>query len=143
MGNQNDRLGVTPLQSSSRPLRRLGMSTRDAEEEFDFLLNLLASDGIGPDPGQPRGASGDGDGDDRGVRVQRGSDGRLDLGQVKAFYESKNMRGGVGETREPVSTDRPRNSTGLSIALSAQTFGPCLAYPTRFHLGFRVFRMLD
>lgn len=104
---------ATSAQSSSRPLRRLGMSTRDAEEEFEFLLNLLASDGVGPDPGQPRGAPGDEpDDDDRGVRVQRGTDGRLDLGQVRAFYESKNMRGGLEETRGPVSTDRPRNNTG-------------------------------
>ena len=112
------------------------MSTRDAEEEFEFLLNLLASDGAGPDPGQARGASGDKD-DDRGVRVQRGSDGRLDLGQVKAFYESKNVRAGegagkgVGETRDPVPTDRPRNTPGSSTPLPAQTFRPRFAFDMR------------
>lgn len=74
------------------------------EEEFEYLVNLLASDGVecessGPmmpqgTPGiatQPHKGNGGGDG---GPNIQRGIDGKLDLGRVKAFYESKNSRTG-------------------------------------------------
>jgi len=105
------------------------MSTRDADEEFEFLLNFLASDGVDPDldPDPRRGAavasSRKGDDGDRSFRTQRGSDRKLDLGQVKAFYENKNMRAGkgvgkgmgrgVGVTDDPGLTDHSRNHSGL------------------------------
>jgi len=94
------------------------MSTRNTDEEFEFLLNLLASDGVEPGPDlQPLGAG-------AGPRIRRGSDGKLDLGQVKAFYEKKNL--GVGKemgkgagvgtvTDDPGLTDHSRNHSGLPI----------------------------
>ena len=115
------------------------MPTRNADEEFEFLLNFLASDGVDPDPEPPRGAaagSRKGDDGDRSLRVQRGSDGKLDLGQVKAFYESKNTRGGKGVRKEmgrgvtgsPGFTDHSRNHSGLSIVPHARTLSsPCIA----------------
>lgn len=63
--------------------------TPEADEDFEFLVNLLASDGADPD--HPTRATGS-----QQVGIQRGSDGKLDLGQVKAFYENKNMGVGVG-----------------------------------------------
>lgn len=87
------------------------MPTRDTDEEFEFLLNLLASDGADHDP--PLGATGSQKADvDRGPRIQRGSDGRVDLGQVKAFYERKNAT--MGPLRDsPGLTDHSRNHSGL------------------------------
>ena len=84
--------------------------TQDADEDFEFLVNLLASDGADHDTpplvtGSKRA--------DRGLRIQRGSDGRLDLGQVKAFYENKNM--GVrtaGEKDGPGVMGRSRIPSG-------------------------------
>ena len=108
------------------------MSTRDADEEFEFLLNFLASDGVDPDPdpdpyrGAATASSRKGDDGDHSFRIQKGSDGKLDLGQVKAFYESKNnmragkgvgkgMSRGVGVTDDPGLTDHSRNHSGLYI----------------------------
>ena len=109
--------------SSSLSLRG-PMALRDgADDEFEFLLNFLASDGVNPDPnpGPPRGTaagSRKGGEDDRSLRIQMGSDGKLDLGQVKAFYEGKNVRAGKGPmTDGPGFTDHSRNHPGLFFLL--------------------------
>jgi hypothetical protein len=108
------------------------MSSRDAGEEFEFLLNFLASDGVDPDiPDSLRGAAASsrkGDDDDRSFKAQKGADGNFDLGQVRAFYESKNIRGGkgagkgmgrgVGMTDDPMLADHSRNHSGLFIVSS-------------------------
>lgn len=123
------------------------MSTGGADEEFEFLLNLLASDGAGLDLDPPRGAtdSRKGDNDDRGFGIQRGPDGKLDLGQVKAFYESKKMRvgkeaekgigRGVGVTGDPGSTDHSQNRPGSSTVLSRLNLELALycAFVVRIH----------
>lgn len=89
------------------------MPARDAEEEFEFLVNLLASDGAEPDP--PVGCQEGGAGS--GVRI--GSDGKLDLGQVKAFYERKNAGHGKEKEKEKGFAEGPglanysRNRSGL------------------------------
>lgn len=98
------------------------MPARDAEEEFEFLVDLLASDGVEPEPSL--GAAGSRKSDSAAFGIQRGSDGKLDLGQVKAFYEKKNMGGGRGTEKAGGigltdglgrSTDYPPNhSEGLS-----------------------------
>jgi hypothetical protein len=85
------------------------MGGKDAEEDFDFLVNLLASDGLGEE-------------DEGGIGIQRGTDGKLDFGQVKAFYERKNMGLIVGgKEREggnnPESANPPRNRLGLCCRL--------------------------
>lgn len=98
------------------------MPPRDPDEEFEFLVNLLASDGVDPGPSPAADATGlqeekNADGE---LRIQRGSDGRLDLDQVRAFYERKNMGkekgkgvGRVGLTdSSPRITDRSRNRSG-------------------------------
>jgi len=64
----------------------------DGDEDFEFLVNLLASDGVDPSPLPPPQATGSRQ-VDHGLRIQRGPDGRLDLGQVKTFYEKKNNAG--------------------------------------------------
>ena len=92
------------------------MSIRDADEEFEFLVNLLASDGVDPDPPLGPGGVREGDvGHDRGLRIQRGSDGGLDLGQVRVFCESGSVGvgRGVGVTDGPGLTDHSRNHKGL------------------------------
>jgi len=101
------------------------------DEDFEFLLNFLASDGVNPDPdpdpqrGTAAGSRKGGE-DDRSLRIQTGSDGKLDLGQVKAFYEGKNVRAGKGVekgigrgsmTDGPGFTDHSRNHPGLFIDL--------------------------
>lgn len=111
------------------------MPIRDANEEFEFLLNFLASDGVDPDPDPPRGAAASsqrGDDGDRSFRIQRGSDGKLDLGQVRAFYEKKNKRAGKGVGKEmgrgalgmaqgdPGLTDHSRIHSGLSVFLNPE-----------------------
>ena len=68
------------------------------DEDFEFLLNLLVSDGVEPDP-PPRATDSrenDGDEGDRteGFEIQSGTDGKLDLGRVKAFYEKKKTTSG-------------------------------------------------
>lgn len=98
------------------------MATPDGDEDFEFLVNLLASDGADPDRRDPPPlrTTGSHQTINHGLRFQRGPGGKLDLGQVRTFYESKNtasMGAGVGVgtsgTREnPVSTDQPRNSSG-------------------------------
>lgn len=112
-----------------RPLPRNWSTTlmppRDPDEEFEFLVNLLASDGVEPDPSPAADATGlqeDKNVDD-GLRIQRGSDGRLDLGQVRAFYEKKHTgkerRKGVGRVgltnNPPGTTDRSRNCSGVCL----------------------------
>ena len=106
------------------PLRKPMPTGSDADEEFEFLVNLLASDGIDPDP--PIGASGSRKvtaGDDRGLKIRSGQDGKLDLGQVKAFYENKSVGlgiwgGAVGMTDGPGLADQgSRNKSGSSIGL--------------------------
>lgn len=93
----------------SRATFQTAMSTRYAGEDFEFLLDLLASDGVDADP-QPLGAIGSRKGDDEddraGSGIQRGPDGKLDLGQVKAFYENKNTRAGKGKGTTGVRTGR-------------------------------------
>jgi hypothetical protein len=89
------------------------MSRPDADEDFEFLVNLLASDGAGgPDP--PLRTAGSHQAD-RDLGIQSGSDGKLDLGQVKVFYENKNMGVGMGMGARggPGLTDRFRNHSGL------------------------------
>ncbi|KAF9651364.1 hypothetical protein BDM02DRAFT_861292 [Thelephora ganbajun] len=92
------------------------MPSPDADEEFEFLVNLLASDGVGPDPllGAASGGSPSRKGQgDRGFGIRRGSDGKLDLGRVKAFYESKNV---VGSGRDgPWLTDNSRDHPGKGV----------------------------
>lgn len=101
------------------------MTAKGTDEEFEFLVNLLASDGTEPDP--PPGAGpamsrlGSGAVDD-GPKIEKRSDGKLDLGQVKEFYERKNIGGGkekgqgvhmgVSDVDDPGSTDRSRNRSG-------------------------------
>jgi hypothetical protein len=100
------------------------MTTRDAEGDgdFEYLVNLLASDGV--EAGSPLEAdatgSRRGNGTESEFRIQRGSNGKLDLGQVRAFYEKKN-RGlgkekekekGVRVTATPWSTDHSQNLSG-------------------------------
>ena len=100
------------------------MPIQDADEDFEFLVNLLASDGVESEAPPRAGATGSREGKDddgRGVKIQRGSDGKLDLGQVKAFYENKKMgvgKGvgvgrGVGMTGDPGMADQSRNHPGL------------------------------
>ena len=102
------------------------MSTQNDDEEFEFLLNLLASDGVDPSP-PGAGGSRKGHEDDRGFGIKRGADGKLDLGQVKAFYEKKNLGVGKGmgkgpgvgtATDDPGSTDHFRNHSGSSVFFS-------------------------
>lgn len=119
-----------PTSSSLSP--RGPMTLREGgDEEFEFLLNFLASDGVNPDPdpdpsrGTAAGSRKGGE-DDRSLGIQTGSDGKLDLGQVKAFYEGKNVREGKGVekgmgrgrmTDGPGFTDHSRNHSGLFIDL--------------------------
>lgn len=83
------------------------MAARDPEEEFEFLVNLLASDEVESDSapaGSQTGTSGL-------AGIQRGPDGKLDLGQVKAFYERKS---GCSRDRSGLWADfNPRG--GLTI----------------------------
>ena len=79
----------------------------DGDEDFEFLVNLLASDGVDPDPLPPLRATGSHQVD---LRIQRGPDGKLDLGQVKTFYEKKNNVG-VGAGTGIGGRD---NNTGLA-----------------------------
>lgn len=76
-------------------------------------MNLLASDGVESAPnlgaraveGTPENESAD-----TGIQIQRRSDGKLDLGQVKAYYERKNIglvRKEDGKGLDVVMTDRP------------------------------------
>jgi hypothetical protein len=93
------------------------MSPKDAEEEFEFLVNLLASDGVDPaNPPLGSGGSQKGDASGAGPAIQRGPDGRLDLGQVKAFYERKKTGSrkeeGKGVTDSPQSSDHSPNRPG-------------------------------
>ena len=99
------------------------MPNEDADEDFEFLVNLLASDGTDSETPVRAGATGSrkGKDEDDGRGIQRGSDGKLDLGQVKAFYENKKMgvgKGvgvgrGVGMTGDPGMADQSRNHPGL------------------------------
>ena len=87
------------------------MPDREAEEEFEYLLDLLASDGVEPNPPFEVDATGSrrGTGADGGFGIHRGTNGRLDLGQVKAYYERKNK--GLGKGVPGVSL---RNGPGLT-----------------------------
>jgi len=88
------------------------MPSRDTDEEFEFLLNLLASDGIDSEP-PPGATSSRRDNVDRGFKIQRGSDGKLDLDQVKGFYENKTMK--MGARDSPVLTDHSRSRSGGGV----------------------------
>lgn len=93
------------------------MADRDAEEEFEFLVNLLASDGVESDAAGSRREGG------AGLGIEKGPDGKLDLGQVKAFYERKKKEEGkekgegvgVGWVDGRLSTKYGRNRSGLCI----------------------------
>ena len=103
----------------------MSTSEGDGDEDFEFLVNLLASDGADPDPPQPPPPQATGSHQvDHGIRIQRGPDGRLDLGQVKRFYEKKKKNNvgvgagtGIGAVRgvNPGLADprRSRNRSGL------------------------------
>ena len=103
----------------------------DGDEDFEFLVNLLASDGVDPDTPptrlQPTAVSSH---VDSGLRIQSGPDGRLDLGQVRTFYEKKKNVGvgagtGIGAVRgNPGLTDlrHPRNRSG-----SCHGHGGCIS----------------
>ena len=84
------------------------MSAPDADEDFEFLVNLLASDGVDPDPPPAGPHQADPD-----LKIQSGSDGKLDLGRVKAYYENKHMGVGVRDDG-PGLTDHqpPTNRSG-------------------------------
>ena len=91
------------------------MPTPDTDADFEFLVNLLASDGAEPDPSSSRAAGSQPEVDHGlGFSIQRGSDGKLDLGQVKAFYENKKMGVGMGVVgdRGPGPMDEPRSLSG-------------------------------
>jgi len=93
----------------------------DGDEDFEFLVNLLASDGADPDPGPPPLQTTGSRQVHHGLGIQRGSDGKLDLGQVKTYYEKKNTRVGTGTGIGAVTRDNPgsadprylRNPSGL------------------------------
>ena len=96
------------------------MPDREAEEEFEYLLDLLASDGVEPNPPFEGDATGSrrGTGADGGFGIHRGTNGRLDLGQVKAYYERKNKglgKGvpGVSLRNGPRLTDHSGSRPGL------------------------------
>ena len=96
----------------------------DAEGDFEYLLNLLASDGLEAGSLLEMDATGSRRdyATESGFRIQRGSNGKLDLGQVRAFYEQKN-RGvgkGVEVTTAPWSTDHSRNLSGSYTHLTIE-----------------------
>jgi hypothetical protein len=103
------------------------MSVPDADEDFEFLVNLLASDGVDPDP-PPRTAGPGQVAPD--LRIQSGSDSKLDLGQVKAYYENKHMGVGVRDDG-PGLTDHHQPPTNRSGSWSLFVMGaavvPCRA----------------
>ena len=101
-------------------IRLMPTADGNGDEDFEFLVNLLASDGVDSDPLPPLQATGSHQ-VDHGPSIQRGPDGRLDLGQVKTFYEKKNnMKMGTG-TGIGAKEDNPgladprhhRNHSGL------------------------------
>lgn len=106
------------------------MPGRDADEEFEFLVNLLASDGVEADsaattsggPSKARWENGPGG---RIGFIQRGSDGKFDFGQVRAFYERKKDTG-----KGPADSNGGNESSG---SCSRQTYFPTLlrTFPTR------------
>ena len=101
----------------------------DGDEDFEFLVNLLASDGADSGLLPPLQATGSHQ-VDHGLRIQRGPDGRLDLGQVKTFYEKKNNVGvgtgrGIGGRVENPGLADPRNHRNHSGSL--QWLSGCIA----------------
>jgi hypothetical protein len=103
------------------------MTEKATDEEFEFLVNLLASDGTEPDPSIGAGPAGSRLGNVAvdGPKIERRSDGKLDLGQVKEFYERKNIGGekekgqgvhmGVSDVDDPGSTDHSQDRPGSYI----------------------------
>jgi len=113
------------------------------DEDFEFLLNLLASDGTEPDPSLGATGSQKAHGtSDRteGFRIQQGPDGKLDLGQVKTFYEIKNM--GKEKEKDPVREDpglmnpgsRERSGSCFSVRFRNVDYG-AVALPRAFRTG--------
>lgn len=88
---------------------------RATDDEFEFLVNLLASDGAELDPRTP-GADVTGSRGGDGFGIQRGLDGKLDLGQVRAYYERRN----TGEGKE--------KGKGVGVGSDADGPGPPTNY---------------
>lgn len=83
---------------------------RDAKEEFELLVDLLASDvrilEPYPVPGGVDAGVGSLEGSGPGIGVQRGSDGKLDLGRLEAFYERRDKGGGREKGKGSIVDDR-------------------------------------